>query len=316
MTGATVNISVIVCTYNRSESLARTLQSLRGQAVPSGLSWEVVVVDNNSTDETRAVVSACSSDPAFPVRYCREERQGLSHARNRGIAEARGRYLAFTDDDVLAPPEWVAAVFDALERGGWDGIGGRVFLRSERAMPKWLKRELWGFLACLDYGDQTLVLADPGKPFFGANMAFRRDIFDRIGGFDPELGRKGKSLVGGEETDVFYRMLKAGMQILYEPRAFVNHVVDSRRLRKRYFRGLHYSSGWMEGLRFGDYQGWHVLGIPGFVFHHLLRSLGDYTKGGIHEGFHNVFRKEMTIWYFLGFMAGRVRHRFAEGRSA
>lgn len=315
MTGAPIDISVVVCTYNRSASLARTLESLRSQVVPPGVTWEVIVVDNNSTDATLDVVRRFA-DAAGPVfRGIREEKQGLSNARNRGVTEARGGYIAFTDDDVLVPPEWVAVLLSTFEIGGWDGIGGRVRLKAETKMPRWLKKELWGFLACLDYGDEEIALSDPKRPFFGANMVFRRDVFDRLGLFDPELGRRGKRLVGGEETDLFERMVKSGMRIEYQPKAEVQHVVDPARFRKKYFRGLHYSSGWIEGTRY-EYRGRQVAGIPGFVVLHVFRSVGIYLREGLREGFHNAFRKEMNIWYFLGFMAGRVRNRFAERRPA
>jgi len=307
-----MDISVIVCTYNRAASLGNTLESLRRQRLPVGVAWEVLVVDNNSTDGTREVVRRFAGDPTFPLRYVREERQGISHARNRGIAETEGRYLFFTDDDVLVSPNWMGTLFETFEEGGWDGIGGRILLRCDRPMPRWLKRELWGFLACLDYGERQMPLTDRKRPFFGANMAFRRDVFRRIGTFDPELGRRGRSLVGGEETDLFRRMLEAGMTVVYEPEAVVHHVVDPRRLRKAYFRGLHYALGWTDGVRFGAYSGRQVLGIPGYVFHQALGSVRSYLREGLQKGFHNVFRKEMNIWYFLGFMMGRIRHRIRE----
>lgn len=300
------DISVIVCTYNRSASLRNTLKSLCRQAVPSGVSWEVVVVDNNSSDDTQGVIRNFTAVPGTSIRAVREERQGLSQARNRGIAEARGRYLVFTDDDVLAPSGWVSVLNETFEKGGWDAIGGRVLLRYDRSMPRWLKPELWGFLACLDYGDEEMPLTDIERPFFGANMAFCREVFEKVGGFDAGLGRKGKALVGGEEIDLFGRMLAAGLRAVYQPRAAVDHVVDPGRLRKGYFRRLHYASGRTWGMRRDDLNGRTFLGVPFFLFPQLMRSVGVFVSEGLREGFHNVFRKEMNIWFLLGFMRGRM----------
>lgn len=301
-----MDLSVIICTYNRAVSLKNTLESLCGQAVPVGVSWEVVVVDNNSTDDTPALLAATVAEWEGRLRFVREERQGLSHARNRGIAEARGRYLAFTDDDVLAPSGWVSVLYETFEKGGWDAIGGRVLLRCDRSMPRWLKPELWGFLACLDYGDEEMPLTEIERPFFGANMVFRREVFEKVGGFDVGLGRKGKVLVGGEEIDLFGRMLASGLRVVYQPRAAVDHVVDPRRLRKGYFRRLHYTSGRVWGMRRDDLNGWTFLGVPLFLFRQLVRSAGVFMSEGFRNGFQNVFRKEMNIWFHLGFMRGRM----------
>ena len=129
-------------------------------------------------------------------------------------------------------PAGSRSCMETFEKGGWDAIGGRVLLRCDRSMPRWLKPELWGFLACLDYGDEEMPLTEIERPFFGANMVFRREVFEKVGGFDVGLGRKGKVLVGGEEIDLFGRMLASGLRVVYQPRAAVDHVVDPRRLRK------------------------------------------------------------------------------------
>ncbi len=311
-----VDISVIVCTFNRAASLRNTLESLRGQIVPAWVGWEVVIVDNNSRDDTPKVVEGFAFHAAFPLRYVREERQGLSNARNRGIAESRGRHIAFTDDDVIAPPGWATALLEGFEKGGWDAIGGRVLLHGDWPLPRWLKPELWGFLACLDYGDAEMPLTEIEKPFFGANMAFRREVFERLGGFDPELGRNGAVLIGGEEIDLFHRMLAAGMRVAYQPKAAVRHAVDPKRFRKNYFRSIHYNDGRTTGLRRKDLNGRAFLGIPLFLFPQLARSAGVFVSEGFRQGFENVFRKEMNIWFHLGFMRGRMLRRRAAASPA
>ena len=304
MMRAPVDISVIICTYNRAGSLRNALGSLRALEIPAGLGWEVLVVDNNSSDSTREAVR--EFEQALPVRYLFEGRPGKSHALNTAIREARGRYLAYTDDDALVGPDWMRTIFETFEAGSWDGIAGKTLLRSERKMPRWLKKELWGFLACMDYGDEPFRMEDPQVTFIGVNMALRRSVFERLDGFDPRLGPKGDALTKGEEADLFQRMLQAGMSVVYQPAAVVHHVVAPERLGKRYFRGVHYESGRTWGMRRDDLNGRTFLGVPLFLFRQLMWSVVVFVSEGLRRGFENVFRKEMNIWFHLGFMRGRM----------
>ena len=122
----TIQVSVVIGTCNRAHLLKGTLEALASQVVPTCLKWEIVAVDNNSRDATAQVVAAFSKTTATPVRYVFEPEPGVSRARNRGIKEARGSIIAFTDDDVLPAPDWIAQLLAAFDRWNAHGVGGRI----------------------------------------------------------------------------------------------------------------------------------------------------------------------------------------------
>ena len=163
--GRHASVSVVIGTYNRAHLLAGTLGALAAQEVPPSLDWEIVVVDNNSTDSTAQAVAAFAPTTTVPVRYVFEPRQGISHARNRGIREAQGSILAFTDDDVLPAPDWISAVASAMERWDAHGVGGRILPRWETERPRWLteNRRPLRLLAIMESAESG-YLALPLKP--------------------------------------------------------------------------------------------------------------------------------------------------------
>src|SRR5581483_5676641 len=176
--------SVVICSYNRCNSLLDTLQALERQSVRPDTSWEVVVVDNNSSDATRATVERfAAAHPALQVRYVFEGKQGLSHARNTAISVASGAVLLFTDDDVLPASDWLQAMVDGMANWRCDACGGYIEPIWERRPPYWLTERFYGFLALKTdtQGPRAVQLSD--EPPFGANMAFRREVFERFGLF-------------------------------------------------------------------------------------------------------------------------------------
>jgi glucosyl-dolichyl phosphate glucuronosyltransferase len=297
-----MDASIIVCTYNRAALLEQCLKYLALQVTPPELTWEVVVVDNNCTDGTEEILRRARD--SFPVgfRSVREEKQGLSHARNRGIAEAKGRYLLFTDDDIEPAADWVASMWSTFERSRCDGVAGRVELKWLCERPPWMTEELKGFLAHVDYGAREFQLGKDLSPI-GANMAYTASVFARVGGFDPSLGRNGDKLVGGEEIDLFERFLAAELTAVYQPRSVVYHSVDRDRARKSYFRFLHFNSGKIKGLRYIP-GGKKLLGVPLFVLPQLVRSFMVFLETVVKEGSNRSLRQELTVWYFVGFILG------------
>jgi glycosyltransferase involved in cell wall biosynthesis len=238
-----MNVTVILCTYNRCQSLAKALESVLASDVPESVNWEVVVVDNNSTDKTRAVAEEFISRYPGRVQYIFEPRQGKSHALNNGIRESRASVLAFMDDDVIVDPRWLKNLTQPLLDNDCDGTAGRILL-GEFDRPSWLAisgpHDLGGSLVQFDLGDEQTVL---DRAPFGASMAFQKSVFEKFGGFRTDLGRLGKSLIGNEDTELGTRLITAGVRLLYVPSAIVYHPVFEERLTKRYFRSYWYGFG-------------------------------------------------------------------------
>lgn len=261
-----MDVSVVVATYNRARLLEATLRALSLQAVPNSLRWEIVIVDNNSRDSTAQVVAAFSKTTATPVRYVFEPEQGLARARNRGIRESDGSIIAFTDDDVLPASDWIVQVVAAIDRWSAHGVGGRILPRWEALPPHWLvqNQQLLGHLAIMDFeGSRLLTLPLERHPqVWGANMAFRRELFERVRDFDPRLGIVGARLFRGEDTDLINRALELGLRIAYDAAITVFHRIDSDRMRKGYFRRLAFDDGQCGARPTVRAGGWSFLGAP------------------------------------------------------
>lgn len=297
------DVSIIVCTFNRSAMLRGSLASLCNQRMATNISWEVLVVDNNCTDDTDRVTREAAKNLALPLRCVREEKQGLSNARNRGISASTGRYLLFTDDDTRPRPDWAQTIWETFEKDSCDAVGGKVEIIWPVVKPSWFADELISSLAGVDYGQQEIELTTE-KPPLGANMAFRREVFDRVGGFDPELGRIGGKLLGGEETELFGRLCAAGMSGKYQPRAIVGHVIEQERIRKQYFRKVYFYGGQSRGRSYLSYSVKQVAGVPTFAVRQFCEKIisvfGSMVTGKPEES----FMKELHAWWLLGFMAG------------
>ena len=224
-----VSLSVCVCTYNRAESLRAMLESIKEQrgAPP----FELIVVDNNSTDHTREVVQGFST---LPVRYARETRQGLSHARNCALREFRGDYLLFLDDDVRLAPECCSAYRNAIAAFPQaDCFGGRILPDWKGTPPAWVGERLPlldGLLVWLDLGEATRPFAEDEAGPFGASFALSRRLIASVGEFHAELGCKGEGRGRGEETEWFGRAMQLGAQRIYVGDALCYHRVDPARL--------------------------------------------------------------------------------------
>ncbi len=240
-----IRISLLIATYNRAEALIEALQSVVQQTLPPA-EWECVVVDNRSTDDTAARFAAfAAAHPEKQLRLVREERQGLSHARNCGIAASRGALIAIIDDDERINPEFLEAYLTLFEHYPEAmSAGGRVIACYEEApRPRWMSRFTEEPIANpMDYGDKVREFPAERIPA-GGNMAFRREVFDRFGLFNPELGRVGDRLIGGEESDLFERLRIAGAKCYYVPRAVMWHLIPARKLTRAYLQNLSYNIG-------------------------------------------------------------------------
>ena len=228
-----MTVSVAIATYNRSGELAKTLDSLSQIRTAGAPEFEVLVVDNNSSDRTPQVVDEFRDRFGGRLRYFREPAQGLSHARNRAVAEAKFEIVAFLDDDVNVDPDWLVWLWAVYVSGDRAAVGGKADLVYPAARPKWLGDDLEGYLSRVDLGPKPRA-ALPDE-LFGVNLSFRADWLKRVGGFRTDVGRVGNCLFGGEDLDMLERVAKAGGAIWYEPAARVGHRVMPERLNRKWF---------------------------------------------------------------------------------
>jgi glycosyltransferase involved in cell wall biosynthesis len=292
--------TVALCTHNHADRIARTLEDLRSLRQPEA-PWEFLVIDNGCKDETPQLLARHAWPENWKVRIVREEKLGLSNARNRAIAEARGEFVIFMDDDETADPDWLCAFERLIRAHNPDAFGGRIKVLFEDLRPAWLQDELLGFLGELNRNDQVCPLADPYASFYGGNFGFRKSVCDTVGGFDAMLGRKGTDNTGGEEVDFYRRLLTAGFKVWWTPDAIIHHRIQAAKLERSYFLDLHYRMGRMEAIRT---RGMGSRRPPFYVFGQLLRAIRNVLGVWWQSGRTATLRKEMNVAYFLGQING------------
>lgn len=236
-----IGLSVIICTYNRAELLKNVLQDVCQQTLADS-EFEVIVVDNHSTDQTRAVAeSFCQRYPN--VRYCFEAQQGLSHARNRGWREARGEYLAYLDDDCQVPTQWLALAKGIIELQAPIVFGGPYYAFYNSPKPHWWK-EKYDAYHSMTYADSAGYL-ESDQDIHGGNLFIQQAILEKVGGFNPQLGMSGKHLSYGEETELQMRIFKAlpEFRAYSDPRLYVYHLVAAKKMTIGWVTRAHIAHG-------------------------------------------------------------------------
>lgn len=300
-----MDASVVVCTYNRCLSLAETLGAIALQQVPEGFSWQLIVVDNNSRDATQATVEQFRlCQPGLQVSYLFEPQQGLSHARNSGIEAAQGDFVVFTDDDVLPAPDWLAKLVDGMRAHNCAAAGGYIEPLWLAPPPAWLTERYYGFLALRVDSEGPKEAKSAEEMPFGASLAFARLIFETVGMFNPQLGRKGNVLAGGEEIDVLLRIVGQGGRVMYFPEVKVRHKVEAFRLSKRYFRRWRYQCSLNEAANWPLTRGRQLGGVPLYLFAQLARAAWASLAMRLTHPADEAFRQEMIVWHFMGLMRG------------
>ncbi len=306
--------TILICTYNRAALLGPTLDSIAALRTPADLSWEVLVVDNNSNDATREEVERRQGGYPVDLRYAFEPRQGKSTALNTGHTLARGAIIVYTDDDVRVPAQWLqAAVQPLLDDPSIAYTGGPVRPMWERRPPSWLDASgnLGGTIAVKDHGDAAFVFEDERKTPLGVNMAVRRELVDRIGGFRPDLGRRGKSLLGQEQAEFFYRSRQAGARGLYVPAMVLDHFVPASRLTHNYFRRWWFWKGISQarlhrihnrtelGLDLTAVR--RLIGVPLYILRGIAENAAVACAALLRGARARAMESEMMGWYGVGY---------------
>jgi glycosyltransferase involved in cell wall biosynthesis len=302
-----MKVTVVLCTYNRCESLRKALESVTNSIVPASIDWEVLIVDNNSADQTReTVLEFCGRFPRR-LRYLFEARQGKSYALNSGIRATDAEVLAFVDDDVEVDPHWLHHLTALFLNGPWTGAGGRILPESSFIAPRWMEttgRYALAPLAFFDLGTEACELHE--EPF-GTNMAFRREMFLKYGDFRTDLGPQPGSAIRNEDTEFGSRLISAGERLWYEPSAVVYHSVPRERVQREYFLTWWFDKARAEVRQDGipSKARRTVAGVP-LVF---LRSLAVWTVRWVcsfHPG--RRFSCKLNMWK----AAGRIRECFRQ----
>lgn len=294
-----MKITVVLCTYNRCRLLPAALESVAASILPVGKEWEVLVVDNNSKDQTRQVVEEFLLRYPGRFQYLFEANPGKSYALNSGIAAAKGDVLAFMDDDVTVAPDWLQNLTVPFEAESYAGTAGRVVPQWNTAAPTWVPKEGWaiaGPLVSFDRGDQGALLEE--SPV-GTNMAFRKSAFEKYGLFRVDLGPSPNSEIRNEDSEFARRLFAAGEHIYYQPYAVVYHPVAEERLTKRYFLTWWFDKGRSQIRESGvpaDGK-WMIRGIPLYLVRRWLRWFVDWLLK-IEE--RERFDSKLKVWFNAG----------------
>lgn len=289
--------TVAICTHNRAEDVKEALLSLLRQNFTDA--FEVIVVDNRSTDNTKQVVQEVNQMTSIPIIYIYEERLGLSVARNRAIRESKGEYVLFLDDDAVASKEWISGIVSLFETNSRIGcVGGKIEPAWEGAEPTWLLPENRTLYTILDYSNEIVEMQKPAIPF-GANVAFRKSIFNSLRPFREDLGRVGSNLLSSEEAELIDR-IRSRYTVYYTPHAWVRHKIPRSRvsrkwlLRRIYWQGV--SSAVSSERKTGIIVK-SVLKVPVFM---LLTIIFFFDKN-------RIFRNISKIIYNNGLISGVLR---------
>jgi glycosyltransferase involved in cell wall biosynthesis len=315
--------SIVIATHNRAADLRGTLGSLA--MLQTRKPWEVIVVDNNSRDSTPSVVRELTTSYPVALRYLFEPVPGRSAALNTGIAAAQGSVIVTTDDDVRVEPDWLDHAGHAIDALRCDYVGGRVLPIWGAPRPSWLPdrpSRHWAVIALLDYGPDPIELTT--RMPLGVNMAFRREVFDMVGGWDPRVGRKAGTLLGQEVREWCIRARARGVRGCYAPELVVRHIIPASRLTKRYFRRWFYWRGISRALLYQQ-QGLdmespqetaidfsrvrHVAGVPKYLFRTALATSGAMLRSATRGDHLAAFENELWLCMFAGIMRQRWHDR-------
>jgi glucosyl-dolichyl phosphate glucuronosyltransferase len=305
-----VDISVVLATYNRAASLRATLESFASSVFPADLTYELLIVDNNSTDSTRAVIEKFVADAEFPVRYIFEKKQGRSAALNTGIAEAKGEVIAFTDDDVLLDRYWLSNLKKTFDDFDCSAVAGKVIAHWNHDKPDWLEMEGQFAVVHFDLGDK---LKEIRVPPLGANSAFRREIFSQYGRFRLDLGVNGsKHTITCDDTEFGERLIRGGEKIIYCPSAIIFHPVDPARTTKKYLLSWYYYNGVSLTRTAGLPQdGVLWFGVPRWLYRELLANFAKWMLASLGKNrFHHKLRTFRTVGNIV------ESYRLSRGKAA
>jgi glycosyltransferase involved in cell wall biosynthesis len=296
-------MTVAICTYNRADRLPELITAVRSQECP--IAFEILVIDNNSNDNTQLVVRKLIGSDGAPLRYVKEVKQGIVCARNRAIEEAHGAYLAFIDDDEIPGPHWLEAAVDALEREEADCVGGEIRVRlAGMKRPSWLDEELMGFLGQVSHSPLPFWITDRSTGVWSGNIAYRMTVFSNGLRFDHRYNREGEGIGGGSDGIMFRTLLASGAKIRYRPDMLIKHHIEEWKIKRTYFLKLHFLDGVKAGRWGTDDNTGTFLGVPLFMVRLLLKQCGK-TISILLKGQPGAMRQAMNGSHAVGMIVGK-----------
>jgi glycosyltransferase involved in cell wall biosynthesis len=309
-----VEITAVICTHNRASYLERCIRSVLDQKL-AGPSFELLVVNNASTDNTPDVCGRFAAGESF--RVIDEPVAGLSRARNRGWQEARGRYVGYLDDDAVAVAGWLQGVKDAFgaDDPAPEWVGGPIELEWEAASPGWIDAELRVSLGEVDLGATPRFLA-PGERLGGGNSFYQRRVLEELGGFNERLGRRRGALLSAEETDLQHRLQAAGGRLYYHPAVKILHHVPRERLLPSYFYRRYYWGGRSDRTMAQSLAGmaYQPLELESRKGSRLLRLAGNFSRAAGFAARAERIRARVYIAYVCGWVVQSMMGSGGNGR--
>lgn len=273
------------------------------RAVSSSGDYEWLVVDNSDSDHIQPEVERMNADSFGRIRYLFEPRRGRSFALNAGVQAARGAILVIVHNDIVPEPGWLDVVVGAFDRSDMEVVSGPVLPEWEGERPAWFTEPLLCKVGLINYGIEPRWLDTDHIPL-GCNIAFRREVFNRIGLYDTALGREREVFLADEEDEFFTRALRAGVRIYYEPKAAVQRRVPPERMCKGYLRRLESLSG-MSNARRSDPHVTYLLNIPRYYYSRLIATVAQWFWFMLSGQGKRAFQQELFFWYLKGYVEAR-----------
>lgn len=298
--------TVLIATWNRADLLDDCLRSLARQRFTPG--DEVVIADNGSTDHTATVVARHACQFPVPLTRIIVPTPGKSHAVAAALTMAHGDIVAFTDDDVQVDESWLTALKDACADPRVALAGGQVEPRWERTPPRWLQlaghNRLGAPLGLLDYGQDPQPLGC--RTLLGANLAVRRDVLHRLGGYATHLGKLRGTLLSGEDHELCARVQGAGYEARYVPTARVRHWVPVERMRVGYFlRWFFWSGITLAALESGQRHDHAVAGVPRYLARQFASGIGGACASAVRGQLPSAVDRSLDSAFAAGYAAAR-----------
>jgi glycosyltransferase involved in cell wall biosynthesis len=306
--GSGVDLSLLVCTYNRCSDLRELLETAVAQETGGEFTYEIVVVDNNSKDETRAVVESFMAAGHQNVRYFFESEQGKSNALNRGLRELNGWAYVITDDDFVLPNDWIKNLYKGFkENPEVSFVSGKVLPLWQADPPSWLTNRHWSAIAMADYGEEQFITDETNQICLLA-CAFKSSDVEAVGGYNQDLGPNKERAGGTEDLDLLKRLWKSGRKGLYLPNVAFYHKATKERLTKDYHRRWHAAHGRSYAImrtEETERARFRLFDVPGYMFREAAREAWRWASCMIRGRRDEAFWHEIQLRFFAGFVAKR-----------